>query len=385
VFTTKGLRRFLALCLVLGGTASVRSQAAPIYTLTDFGYAIPLSINDSGDVVLSGNAAYSGVYHAYGANAGHVTSASSYGLGSSDSLLSINNAGQVTGQLNQGTGTPGNAAYTASVGQLNQVPLVPGATGGSAVAENASGQVLIVSNGPVPAGGSGVPQAYLYSNGQFTNLGTLGGSTNIPAALNDAGQVTGSSNPSDSLPPHAYLYSGGKLTDLGTLGGQQSIGLGINASGEVTGSAQLAGSNFLEHAFLYMNGKMIDLGTLGPGLNSEGLAINGAGQVVGDSGGRAFIWQSGSMLDLNNLLKNDPGFMLNFATGVNSLGQIIGMSDVNGQMRGWMLTPDGVATPAAIVPEPAPVPEPATASLFIAGVGTLAGYRHWRASSKRTD
>jgi len=88
------------------------------------------------------------------------------------------------------------------------------------------------------------------------------------------------------------------ITDLGSLGGGVTHGLAINASGQVTGDSFLSKQvqvpcpypqppnqkcfANLDHAFFWSNGTMTDLGTLG-GLNSQGLAINGSGEVAGES------------------------------------------------------------------------------------------------------
>src|SRR6478752_2380335 len=80
-----------------------------------------------------------------------------------------------------------------------------------------------------------------------TDLGTLGGTTR-GAGINSAGEVTGSSG------SHAFLYSNGQMIDLGTLGASYSYGssgLAINNAGEVVGFAQSASG--ATHAFLYNN------------------------------------------------------------------------------------------------------------------------------------
>jgi uncharacterized membrane protein len=41
----------------------------------------------------------------------------------------------------------------------------------------------------------------------------------------------------------------------------------------------------LDHSFFWSNGAMTDLGTLGSGLDSQGVAINDSGEVVGGSSG----------------------------------------------------------------------------------------------------
>src|SRR5207245_7914924 len=55
--------------------------------------------------------------------------------------------------------------------------------------------------------------------------------------------------------------------------------------------------------------------------------INDRGQVVGESNTssgsyRAFLWQNGTMTDLGTL----PGGTVSSASGINDLGQIVGVS-----------------------------------------------------------
>ncbi len=100
----------------------------------------------------------------------------------------------------------------------------------------------------------------------------------------------------------------------------------------------------------------MDLGTLSGGPDSQGLAINNAGQVVGVSqrgGGatvHAFLYSSGQMMDLNDLINPTLGISLSRATAINDSGQIV----ANGGGRAYLLTP---------------VPEPSTLALF--GVALL--------------
>ncbi len=81
-------------------------------------------------------------------------------------------------------------------------------------------------------------------------FGTLpGGSTSRAAAINDRGQIVGSSSTPSSF-GHAFLFENGAMVDLGTLpGGNFSEALGINSRGQVVGSSTAA--NTLTHAALW--------------------------------------------------------------------------------------------------------------------------------------
>ena len=126
------------------------------------------------------------------------------------------------------------------------------------------------------------------------------------------------------------------ITDLGSLGGGVAHGLAINASGQVTGDSVLSTlvqvpcpprygvpQKCFKHpddAFEWSNGTMTDLGTLG-GNYSQGVAINGSGEVVGYSAGKdtgtggEFLWNGRNMKPLSAPAE---------AYGINNSGQIAG-------------------------------------------------------------
>ena len=79
-----------------------------------------------------------------------------------------------------------------------------------------------------------------------------------------------------SLPSAAeILYS---VTDLGTLGGLYTQGLSINNAGQITGQSYTA--NGARHAFLYSSGQMQDLESGTPGyVYSIGYGISNAAKA----------------------------------------------------------------------------------------------------------
>jgi probable HAF family extracellular repeat protein len=89
---------------------------------------------------------------------------------------------------------------------------------------------------------------------------------------------------------------------------------------------------------------MTDLSTLG-GRSSRANAINNAGTVVGIADlaaadqRHAFIWEHGQMQDLNNVIRDGSGWVLENATDINKRGQIVGTGVHNGQFSGFLLTP----------------------------------------------
>jgi hypothetical protein len=65
----------------------------------------------------------------------------------------------------------------------------------------------------------------------------------------------------------------------------------------------------------------------------------GTSWVVGE-GRRAFVRTAdGRMLDLNHRVRSAPGWTLQFATGINDAGVIVGYGRSEGRSRAFLLTP----------------------------------------------
>ena len=180
--------------------------------------------------------------------------------------------------------------------------------------------------------GNQIHRAFLFQDGKFQDLGTLGGGNAAALAINDRGQISGGSELTTSIDPtvgfvpdHAFLWSKGAMTDLGTLGGKFSLGIFVNNQGAVVGFSTLIGEQHA-HGFLWRNGSLTDLGVLVGDTDSQATSMNAFGQVVGLSansrGMRGFIWQNGVMTDLNTLINPNSGFQIALGASINDHGEI---------------------------------------------------------------
>ena len=213
-----------------------------------------------------------------------------------------------------------------------------------------------------PIGGPQVFQEkpVVWENGKIKRLDTFHGDPDGWAfGINDHGQVVGASGVCSTLNDdtgvyilsrHALLWNKGTVTDLGNLGGTGAFGPGnvagaINNRGEVVGTSDLKGDKTF-HAFLWTRREgMKNLGTLYGDVDSAGLGINEVGDVVGvsfdeDGDPRAFLRRNGVMTDLNTLTPADSPLYLLFAHGIDSRGEIVGFGvDGAGDVHAFAATP----------------------------------------------
>jgi probable HAF family extracellular repeat protein len=169
-----------------------------------------------------------------------------------------------------------------------------------------------------------------------------GDSTSAATAINDNGQAVGISGDCDQAvgrysARHAVLWErNGKVTEVPNLGGTTwHTPMDINLAGDVVGFSNPDEpgdevGDFIARAFYWPYGGTIaeDLGTLEGDAFSQAFAINARRQVVGVSfggaaGSRAFIWEGGELIDLNELVDIEPD-VLQSAQDINDAGQITG-------------------------------------------------------------
>ena len=279
----------------------------------------------------------------------------------------------------------------------------PGASSGEAHGINGHGQVAgMALFCDVPPDGTCQNsrwRAFVYWQGAFTILGTLGGNSSFGGDINDVGLVVGySSTVVPSGDTQAFTSGGGSLENIGAkMGVKDSAALAVNSVGQITGNHSLNNRSGVfiydtrdgtfslfpvtgiadrlndlgqvvgglsgnddgsGRAFLLAGGVVKDLGTLMPSHRfSRARSLNNAGQIVGISSSsfftrgdeRAFLYESGLMLDLNALIPAGSGWSLKEATDINGGGQIVGRGTLNGQERGFLLTP---TAPPVLLTEP---------------------------------
>lgn len=260
----------------------------------------------------------------------------------------INNAGVVVGESdnNRPRAFRREAGAMSDIGDLG---------GGSAVAHgvNEPGQIVgASSNGQAS-------RPFVWWQDEMRDLGTVAGGTATPGrawSVNNRGDIVGFSRVAGTT-SQATLWAGpnrprlGQPVGLGSLGDGErfSEAFAINDRQQVVGRSLVTGST--ERAFLWtQDAGMTDLGALG--LNhSRATDVNQRGQVVGYastfagfptfSAAAGFLWENGTMHDLNDLIDADTGWELLAAEGINSRGAITGYGRIDGQTRAFLLVPTG--------------------------------------------
>lgn len=236
--------------------------------------------------------------------------------------------------LNNNGGSVVLAYYQGGLGWSSSFPSFPGNYATTRRDINGSG-ISVGSIAQLGGGGIGNPAyersrvaCFFTANNEFILIDTRaipGSPSHEPLseamAINALGHAVGIVRPSLGAPMTAFRYvvGGAGMESLGTLGGTTSQALGINDSEQIVGEAS-----------------------------------DGNGQQ------RAFVWENGTMTDLNSFLPSGSGWILTTAKAINNSGQIVGNGISGGVQRAFLLSPFGLGTAPTISTNP-------TAGLVVVG------------------
>ncbi len=282
------------------------------------------------------------------------------------------------------------AAVLVSGGQPVRLPIPSGFRNSFAYSVNDNRDAVGWANTTLnPVDSFSTVHAVLLNAQGVTDLGTLGGSWSRAYAINNHGVIVGISESQDKG-QLAFQYAKGKMTALPPLpGARSSMAFGVNDAGIIVGGADVPHGDqvkMLVHAVVWRDGKPVDLGALTPEGNSLGYAVNSHGEVVGKAGmaenqtaflysngrmvdlgikeGRAFgindqtqivgvqqmgeerhphtigfLWEKGSMYDLNQCLPKDSPYHIQGAFRINNAGQIATIGTIGNELHVLLLTP----------------------------------------------
>lgn len=307
---------------------------------------------------------------------GHITALGTLEGGHESVALAVNNRGQVAGVSSNlvpdsfGPLTTQNRIFLWQDGTMQDVGTLGGPDAGflglnTGVTMNEAGQIVACSytdSTPNPVTETPTLDPFLWEHGTMHDLHNLGGTSGCAMFVNNQGQVVGYSNLAGDLQFHPFLWDRGEMKDLGTFGGNNGFAVRVNEAGHVVGRADVtaicsACDNQLQlhHPFFWANGALTDLGVLGNDTAGTAYSVNSKDQVVGiskqcthintDDGcdgplQHAFLWEDGSLFDLQDLVVGQSEITLNGATDINERGEIFASGLLpNGDGRLVLLIP----------------------------------------------
>lgn len=377
--TTKTcLFRITTFAIGAGLAVALAAAQKPSYTVKDLGtlggtFSLAYGIDDRGQI--SGLSTLSGdqVEHAFVIQDSTMIDMGTLGGPNSQAFSNLNNLGQVIAVAETGEADPNGADFCGfgthgvCLGMLWQkgatTPLEPlGGNNSQAAAINEYGQIAGYAETSAPDAGCPKPQVLSYKpviwdrTGHQTVLPLYSGDPEGAAFwINNGGDAVGASGQCSAFdgryglplaPEHALLWKHGQVVQLPGLGGLvNNAAFAINDVGKIVGQSDLPGDQ-IQHAVLWENGGNVDLGTLSGDVVSAALGINNRGQITGlsmDNEGniRAFLWQNGTMFDMNDLIQQPSSLYLLHGFSINDRGQVVGFAfDFNSQeVHAFVATP----------------------------------------------
>lgn len=178
-------------------------------------------------------------------------------------------------------------------------------------------------------------------------------------AVNNAGQAVGRVFSVSTPTQQAAFFEQGSTVCLGTSEGRNSNALAINNSGQIVGWVENEQGQHVATIFDSTGqGDNISLVLLN-GYQTRAFSNNDNGNVVGHSALEdgytyvaGFLFDGTEMLDLQELIPKDSGWNIDVAWDINNLNQIIGWGYLNGQQQAFLMSP---------------IPEPATLTMLAIG------------------
>jgi probable HAF family extracellular repeat protein len=243
------------------------------------------------------------------------------------------------------------------------------------------GQPFSINHRSLVGGAAGLADGFshgvLWYKGWEVDIGKpgLGGQNSIVYGVNSSGQAVGGAETS-TADPHKedfcgfkalgmqsagttcmpFVWQDGVMTPLQTLGGNNGFAHMINNLGEVAGQAETTTADptctspavYQFKPVLWRIGGVLQLPTFPGDPDGIASAVNDHGQVVGASGEcapfrtdilvpltplHALLWQNGVSTDLGSL-GGTGHFGGNLAFFINNLGEVVGQSDLPGDVTG---------------------------------------------------
>ena len=246
--------------------------------------------------------------------------------------FAVSSKGLVVGQFEQVAGRPGGAeagrvGFIWGAGALSRLALPPGASEAQPAGLNDKGEVAgawtragksrialwregkMLDLGPGAATGIsskghvvGVRadgEAFIWERGKFKTIPVPAGASSIlPLGVNASGQVVGKAVAGDRT--KAFLWKGRESQILPSA--NEAAGYMASAISDQGTIAGLERYNGAQQAVVWEGGRLVKLGRLDGATTSAATDVNNNGQVVGTSGGRAFLYENRTLSDLSKRL-----------------------------------------------------------------------------------
>jgi probable HAF family extracellular repeat protein len=267
-------------------------------------------------------------------------------LGGIAQASDVNNSGTVVGYSVTTNGLQ--RAVKFENGQVIALPTLQGGIHANANAVNNQGWIVGMSQKQV--GPDQQQRATLWMPGQGpVDLGSFGGPFAEAFGVNDHGQVVGWAW-TTQWNQRAFVWSAQTgMVNLGTLGGNFSTAADINEAGTVIGSSHTATGFSWAFKWTAATG-MVQLSTPVGALSTYAVAINNAGQIIGnafleDCSTVPLIWNGTQITYLNTLVNPATGWVISEVGDIDDQGRIAASARFNeGPYHAVLLLP---AKPAA--------------------------------------